>query len=70
MDKDFKIKYHAFVYAYYTSRKICLNGMMKRKYNEKFFFFVVKDKILIEIEKNDAGERQFIFTNLAKELIS
>ena len=40
MDKDFKIKYHTFVYTYYTSIKICLNGMMKRKYNEKIYHFL------------------------------
>lgn len=70
MDKDFKVKYHAFVYAYYTSEKICLNGMMKKKNNEEFFNEAVRDNILIEIEKNDVGERQFTFTNLAKKLIS
>lgn len=69
MDKEIKEKYNGFVFSYISQGKVCMSTKMKQKYGEKFFDDATKDKILIEIENNDIGLRQFIFTKHAEEIL-
>lgn len=68
MDEDIRKKYTAFVTTY-IGRKICLGTTMKNRYGEKFFDDAIKDNILQEIEKNDIGQRQFVFTKFARNFV-
>ena len=70
MEKEFKQKYYGFVCKFISNRKICLTTKIKDKYTEKFFDEAINDNILEEIDKNDIGQRQFIFTEFAREIIN
>ena len=69
MDKEKKDRYGEFVYKFINSKKICMTTKLKQKFGEDFFDQAVKDGILIEIEKNDVGQRQFLFTEYAKKVL-
>lgn len=62
-------KYTKFIMAYILNDTICLNGMMLKKYGEDFFNNAVKDNILEERGQNDIGQRQFRFTDFARQFI-
>lgn len=68
MKQEIKKKYFGFVTKYISNHKICLSASLKKNYTENFFDDAVKDNILVEIEKNDIGERQFIFTDYARKI--
>lgn len=69
MDKELKEKYYGFVVSYISNKKICMTTMIMRKYEEKFFDDAVNDGILIEIDRNDEGMRQFVFTRYAEDIL-
>lgn len=69
MDKEIKEKYYRFVVSYISGKKVCMSTMLKQKYGETFFDDAVKDGILKEIDNNDIGLRQFIFTQYAEKIL-
>ena len=70
MDQEKKEKYYGFVVKFITGKKICLTTKIKQKYGEDFFDDAVNDGILTEIGENDIGQRQFIFTEYAKDILN
>lgn len=70
MDKEIRAKYYGFVAQFIKNQKICMTTMIERKYGENFFNDAVKDGILKEIEENNIGKRQFIFTEYARTMLS
>lgn len=68
MEKEIKSKYCSFV-TKFIGQKVCMGTMLERKYTEEFFNDAVKDGILKEIEKNNDGKRQFIFTEYARRVL-
>lgn len=69
MDKEIKAKYCGFVAKFINNQKICMTTKLERKYGENFFNDAIKDGILKEIEKNNIGKRQFIFTEYARTIL-
>ncbi len=69
MEQQIKSKYNKLVLRYIKQGKICLTPKIKKHFDEKLFDDGVKDNILIEIDRNDIGQRQFIFTDYARKVL-
>ena len=69
MDKNLKRKYYGFICKFISEKKICLTTKIEKRYTEQFFSDAKNDGILLEIEHNDDGNRQFTFTKKAREFL-